>query len=98
MSKVLHLFMPEQGEQGVIQLWLATRKGQRVKWVEARGRPYSQWDVNEDTPMSRLHGCMEGWHTTVCHQDAILDLHDRHPDYNAVAEFMEEEILGELGL
>jgi len=91
MAKSVHIWMPEQGELGVIQLWFSVKKGVQPKWVEVRGNPYSEWAVDEDTPMFHLHSALEGWHATVLHQDARLDIHDRHPDYEAVVKFLGEE-------
>jgi len=80
------LYMPDGGERGLIQLWW---QGVR-SWVEVRGRPYSQWEAGEDTPFSRLHDTMEGWHTTVLHQDSTLVILPTHPDYDRVRVFMNE--------
>jgi len=88
MPRPLLLMMPNGGEDGVILLWYATKN--RPKWVECRGAPYSQWALREDTPMYHLHSALEGWHATVLHQEEVLMLHDRHPEYTAIARFMEE--------
>lgn len=80
------MHMPDSGEQGMIKLWWQGKRS----WVEARGRPYSEWDENEDSPFSRLHDAMEGWHTTVLHQDSTLVIMPMHPDYESVRQFMQE--------
>jgi len=49
-SRYIRLHMPRGGEDGVI---VATRDDS-VR-VEFRGRPYSLWDIGEDTPMTHLH-------------------------------------------
>lgn len=46
----LDIVMPDCGEAGVIIM--TDRFGRKA---EFRGRPYSQWDLGEDTPMYRLH-------------------------------------------
>lgn len=50
----LKLWMPECGEDGVI---IAVR-GDGVR-VEFRGRPYSLWEIGEDSPMSKLHSLLK---------------------------------------
>jgi hypothetical protein len=48
--------MPRGGEDGVI---IATYVGIYRHWtVEFRGRPYSQWEIGEDTPMYRFHSTL----------------------------------------
>lgn len=87
------LFMPDCGEDGVIQLWSQGAHS----WVEARGRPYSQWDENEDTPFSRLHDALLGAHTSNLHEGRTLIVRPVHPDYEAVMAFMEQENVGPEG-
>ncbi len=88
MGSPISLYMPDGGERGVILAWFAGH-GEH-EWVEFRGRPYSAWAPGEGTPMSRLHDAMEGWHATVLHQDAVLTLLERHPDYGRVRGMMED--------
>jgi hypothetical protein len=96
--RVVHMYMPNGGEDGVILLWKghAQNDPRPVKWVEVRGRPYSEWGVDETTPMSRLHDCMPGWHSCVLHQDAVLTLHNNHQDFEDVMSFFVEEPSDEL--
>jgi hypothetical protein len=88
--KAVHVFMPNGGEDGVILVWRG-KPDTMERWVECRGKPFSQWGVNEDTAMSRVHDVMEGWHTTVLHQDQVLTLHEQHPDFEFVDSFMKED-------
>lgn len=81
-KKIICLYMPDGGEAGVIQAWLAGEH----KWVEFRGAPYSQWRVGEVSPMSALHDALEGMHATVLHQDSILAVHEGHADFGWVME------------
>ena len=91
--RVVHMYMPNGGEDGCILIWKGHAQGdpRPVKWVEARGRPYSEWEVDENTPFQRLHDAMPGWHTCVLHQDAVLTLHENHIDFDDVMSFFAEE-------
>ena len=79
--------MPDGGEQGLIIAWYANDPD----WIELRGTPYSQWDENTYHPMQLLHDAMEGWHTTVLHQDSILTLMPHHPDYSTVKKLIDSQ-------
>lgn len=79
------LYMPDGGEAGMIQVWFEKERS----WVEARGRPYSVWEEGEDTPFSRLHDGMPGWHTCVLHTNCVLAILPRHEDYEFVRSFAE---------
>lgn len=83
MTELL-FYMPDGGEAGVIQAWVPGDH----KWVEFRGAPYSQWD-DTPTPMRAIHDAMAGMHATVLHQDSILLIHDRHPDFPRVRALFE---------
>ncbi len=48
---------PRGGEDGVIITKLVNKEVERV--VEFRGLPYSQWDIDDDTPMIRLHSSLK---------------------------------------
>lgn len=87
MGSPIDLYMPDGGERGVILAWFAGH-GEH-EWVEFRGRPYSRWAPGEDSPMAALHDSLEGWHATVLHQDVVLTLLDRHPDYRIVRELVD---------
>lgn len=80
MAKPLHLYMPDGGEMGCIQAWYSGESS----WVEFRGLPYSQWGDEDGGMFQTIHDMMEGWHTTVLHQDSILTLLDKHRDYDLV--------------
>ena len=84
-QKMICVFMPDGGERGLIQLWWQGRHN----WVEARGRPFSQWDESEDTAFSRLHDGMLGAHTSVLHTGDVLVVLPKHPDWEFVAQFLE---------
>ena len=105
-KKILHMYMPNGGEAGVILLWRARHKNDphQLRWVECRGLPFSEWEEDEVSPMQRLHDCMPGWHTCVLHQDAVLTLHTNpddpgdprnHRDFEAVEAFFSEGVLGQ---
>ncbi len=88
--KPLLLYMPHGGEHGVIQVWHDGRVEGR-KWVEFRGPPYSQWHKHPGvSPMQRVHDALEGWHSTVLHQDSVLMIGSHHPDYHAVKKMVDE--------
>jgi hypothetical protein len=99
-KRVVCMYMPDGGELGVILLWHPRRKDdpKPIKWVECRGRPFSEWDPDENTPMSHLHDCMYGWHTCVLHQDVVLSLYEGQGDYDAVVSHFHQNDLGEKGL
>ena len=80
--------MPDGGEAGVIQIW---RQGEH-HWVEARGRPFSQWEEGEDTAFSRLHDNILGAHTSGLHTDEVVVILPDHPDWEAVMKFIEENL------
>jgi hypothetical protein len=48
------LRMPRCGEDGVL---IATRGDGYV--VEFRGKPYSQWEIGDDTPFIQIHSVLE---------------------------------------
>jgi hypothetical protein len=97
-KRLIQMYMPSGGELGVILLWKPRKKDDPtpIKWVEARGRPFSQWDIDEDTPMSRLHDQLFGWHTCVFHQDAVLTLHSDHGDFLVAEAFFRQSVLGDV--
>lgn len=84
MAKVINLYMPDSGQQGLIIAWYANDPD----WVEFRGTAYSSWDEYTHHPMQAVHDVMEGWHTTVLHQDSVLTLIAHHPDYAVVDALM----------
>lgn len=51
------LQMPRGGEDGVIFAKLVDKEVERL--VEFRGLPYSHWDIDDDTPMIRLHSSLK---------------------------------------
>ncbi len=87
MAKVINLYMPEGGELGLIVAWYADDPD----WIELRGSPYSQWDEKTNHPMKQVHDAMEGWHTTVLHQDSVLTLLSSHPDYVVVKKLIDSQ-------
>lgn len=78
--------MPNGGQDGVLQAWFARER----TWVEFRGRPHTEWDGEAADPFQALHDALEGWHSTVLHQDEVLALMPQHPDYEAAVRMMEE--------
>lgn len=53
----IRLTMPRGGEDGYIVA--DYHEGPHHYRVEFRGKPYSQWDVGDDTPMIRLHSALQ---------------------------------------
>jgi hypothetical protein len=53
----IKLIMPRGGEDGVIIATLV--KGEEERVVEFRGTPYSQWDIDDDSPMIRVHSSLK---------------------------------------
>lgn len=82
----LLLYMPNGGESGALQVW---DQGDR-RWVEFRGRPYSQWGSGDTDPFQQAHDALEGWHATVLHTDEILALLPKHPDYSAIRKMVDQ--------
>jgi hypothetical protein len=83
------LYMPQGGEQGMIQAWYA---GQR-SWVEFRGPRFSEWEPTlEPSAFEIAHDCLLGMHCTVLHQDSVLALvRGRHSDFDAIERAMAAE-------
>jgi hypothetical protein len=85
----IHLSMPNGGQDGVI---FARFSGESSR-VEFRGLPYTEWSEEEPEPNNwfrRIHDALEGWHSTVLHQDEELTVLPWHPDYEAVFQLMIE--------
>jgi hypothetical protein len=75
----INLYMPRCGEDGVI---IAIR--QDGKRVEFRGRPYSKWDENEQSPMYDLHSCLKKINISNLHSEAIEVVTPWHPEWETV--------------
>lgn len=68
---IIHLYMPNGGEDGCIQLWYVDDD----KWVEVRGKPYSLWQPYfEQTPFRELHDGVSGWCRAWLHADQIVNV------------------------
>lgn len=83
------LRMPDGGQAGYIEAWFQGDDSH----IEFRGLPYTMWHAPEPEPgnwFRRIHDALEGWHSTVLHQQQTLMLHPRHPDYDAVYNLMME--------
>jgi len=76
MARPIMIYMPEQGEAGVMAIWYAT-KG-RPKWVEVRGKNVRDYDP--DDPFHKLHDCKR-INLSTLHADDIVTIMDGHPDY-----------------
>ena len=85
-TRTLLLYMPDGGQQGVLRAWFSREQS----WVEFRGRPHTEWDSEAQDPFQAAHDALEGWHSTVLHQDEVLALFPKHPDYHRIAEMMEQ--------
>jgi len=71
--------MPNGGEDGVI---IANRDdGLRV---EFRGRPYSLWNLDEDTPMTRLHSAFRRINVSNLHCDETETVTPWHDEWEVV--------------
>lgn len=83
MNSIL-LYMPNGGESGVILAWYLGDD----TWIEFRGPKYSTWHLGSHSRMQDIHDALEGWHATILHQDGVLMLHPKHPDYIRVHRLM----------
>jgi len=83
----IELYMPSGGEEGVI---VATRDdGVRV---EFRGRPYSQWDLGESTPMYRLHSLLRRVNISDLHNGETQVLTPWHTEWDEVCAFVSDAL------
>lgn len=91
-KKPICLYMPEQGELGVFQLWFAVRKGRTPKWVaEVRGKPVREYDPS--CPFHRLHDIDRRINLSELHADRVVTILPERSDlWKKVAQFMEETI------
>lgn len=81
------LIMPRCGEDGVI---IATRSdGVRV---EFRGRPYSRWEIGEDTPMYHLHSCLQRVNISDLHCGLEQVVTSWHPEWLTVMRMFNEAL------
>lgn len=83
-SVFIDLHMPRGGEDGVI---VATRSDGAK--VEFRGKPYSQWDVGENSPMYRLHASLVRVNISTLHCSEVENVsawHEEWPIVNAMFE------------
>lgn len=62
---------------------IAIRVGDSYR-VEFRGRPYSQWDAIEDTPMYRLHACLQRIDISALHANEVVTVTPWHSEWRAV--------------
>lgn len=79
MKETIHLYMPDGGQDGVIQAWLGSWPEWR--WVEFRGPPYAAWDPYATSNFQCIHDALPGWHACVLHTDQVLDVLPKHPEY-----------------
>lgn len=85
----IRLFMSDCGEAGVI---IATREdGVRV---EFRGNPYHTWEIDEDTPMFRLHTLLSRINISQLHCGAVETLTTWHPEWREVSEMFNQALCG----
>jgi len=93
MPRPICLYMPEQGELGIMMMWFAPKKGERVKWWhEVRGIPYSA-PLNPDCLFTRLHDCDRRINLSELHADNVVTICPEFgPVYNKVLYFMTETI------
>lgn len=79
--------MPRGGEDGVIIL---ARSDQTI--VEFRGRPYSQWDIGENTPMYRLHASLVRTDISRLHSGFTEVITPWHSEWKIVKRMHDEAI------
>lgn len=93
MSRPICLYMPEQGEIGVIMMWFAPKKGERVKWWhEIRGNPIRD-NSNPDCLFHRLHDCNRRINLSELHADRVVTICPEFGEvYEDVLFFMQETI------
>lgn len=79
--------MPRGGEDGVIVL---TRSDQVT--AEFRGRPYSQWDIGEDSPMYKLHASLIRTDISRLHSDCVEVITPWHAEWEVVSRMHDDAI------
>ena len=82
MAKPIVVYMPDQGEAGVMQIWYATRKDRQVKWVEVRGKNVRDYDPTDE--FHKLHDTKR-MDKSQLHADATVTIMEGHPDYEKFA-------------
>lgn len=84
-----YLHMPRGGEDGVI-IVDCPAMGRRV---EFRGRPYSQWDLDEDSPFYRLHAQLRMVNISELHNGEVQMCGRNHPEYPYLVKVFQEALL-----
>lgn len=80
-SQYIRLHMPNGGEDGVI---VATRDD--GKRVEFRGRPYSKWEIDENSQMYELHAHLKRIDVSNLHCDQVETVTPWHPEWEAISK------------
>lgn len=83
-----YLHMPRGGEDGVIIVTCP----EMDRRVEFRGRPYSQWDLCEDTPFYRLHANLKRVNISELHNGEIEMCGSRHDEYPYLVRVFKEAL------
>lgn len=78
------IFMPNGGEDGVI---VVTRTDGVV--VEFRGRPYSMWQIGEDSPMYKLHSSLVQINISQLHCCEIEVVTPWHSEWSIIRDMHE---------
>ena len=87
-GEFIRLHMPNSGEDGVI---VATANDGRV--VEFRGRPYSQWEIGEFSPMFLLHSVLKRVNVSELHNGEVETVTPWHPEWSEVKSQFERALL-----
>ena len=88
-SRPIHVFMPEQGECGVMEIWFAfnPRKHER-KWVEVRGNNVRDYDPEDE--FHKLHDCRR-INLSRLHAEETVTLLEGHPDYERFRKHLDAD-------
>ncbi len=84
MARPIHVFMPDQGEAGVMQIWYATRG--TPKKVEVRGKNVRDYDSEDE--FHKLHDCRR-INLSRLHAEETVTLLEGHPDYERFRRHLE---------
>lgn len=90
----IDLRMPRCGEDGVL---IATRDDGQT--VEFRGKPYSQWEIGDDSPFIQIHSVLERVNISALHcgeTERVTSHNGFFPEWEFVNSMFEAALQGEV--
>jgi hypothetical protein len=88
----IDLRMPRGGEDGVI---IATRHDGVV--VEFRGKPYSQWEIGDESPMIQVHSALQRVNISELHNgetERVTSHNGFFPEWEFISSLFEAALQG----